>query len=331
MACDTTKDKLTIEWEVVDQSFHDIDDVAPNNAHFSREFLRTNTLPEHISTLTFSLLTKVDKLSILNVSSNTVQLFSHRFYRPTLKGVCMDDTSRLPAFFVQHQDEGLGLWYLDSLTFNTELDFELIRLSTNEEATSITPFTNCTDTPPSARNGKNTYENNQLCSCNFGLQSIGEIQKQQWEAILKTNELPPFSLNFANKQPQALSLIEVEDQSAISTLINHALSNNRDKTHSITYQDPNESKHSTRFVNVIFDNQMYENIGYGFIQQNSKWYLWYVAGDSSKGFYPIENIDEQNNPLISMHLCIEDCQWWGQTAWVELNLATLMVNLKSRD
>lgn len=81
---------------------------------------------------------------------------------------------------------------------------------------------------------------------------------------------------------------------------------------------------SGKLVNLVYDGSTtWDKFGYGLINKDGNWFIFYQAGVSSKGFTPMFSLSSIGENKIEAVICVHDCSWWGKNVWATLDFSTL--------
>ena len=306
--------KLSIEWQI-DESGE-----TPSTPLFTR-ITGTIDTAETQPPLKLKLhLTKsMNSLDYLALHQNGKLLFSQSYYGAYIEGLCINPTIVSPVFFISSQDERVGIYYHHVLGINQQQQWQTSSLPGSQDDSIIESYVTC-------ENGQNsdwqTYKqgNDQPCICTFEHDIFAPSEKEKWLSVLPENldRANPLPADFVTGEPSTLELKLIEQQDEINQLIVNALSDD-------SYQTSRFKLGTHTFINLVLEQDVYENLGLSLIQKDQLWYAWTLAGDSSKGFHPIRDISLLGDGKLEMQMCISDCDWWGQEALVELDLKQLSV------
>jgi hypothetical protein len=252
-------------------------------------------------------------------------LLSDNLYQASLAGLCIDATTHSMAFFIHHLAPGIGLDQR-ALLHNYEQDqWQFRSLPYNEFVSTAEKYTLC-DTAEATPHWEHmaTQAKVKLCNCNIPQTVFAKPLTEQWQAAI--GEVAAYGLfeldeSFDMGTPRTINLYHIAKPKQLQTLIEQAI---QDEQYEVI--EFNQGQASLLIINYV--EAPFSNLGYGFIRSspNREWQLWYTAGDSSKGFYPIKAATQDENGNIQMELCVRDCTWWGEQAVITMDLTTRLFN-----
>ena len=260
-----------------------------------------------------------DEMARFSLALDGSQPFSQTFYAPTLAAMCMEPSTASPVFFINSRDEGNGVVYHHLVALNQHQQWQSAMLPGNEEETDMAQYITCQ--PGQQRDWQaGQHAMVQPCDCAFEYDVFAPSEQQQWLSLLPTNldSSHPLPADFKEAKSHVLTLQLIEQQDKVQHLITTALEDER-------YQISRFEAGQHVFINLVLEQGIYQNLGITLLRVNQLWYVWTLAGDSSKGFHPIHSITSPGNGLLNMQMCISDCDWWGNMATVELDLNKLRV------
>ena len=309
---------ITINWQVDEVISEEISTTKPG--HFSSAFHLTEYEVTSSQSYIFTLKKSLDELDQVELLQDAKTLLSATLYQSSLVGLCLNQANLSPVFFIHSVDEGIGIDYQHLWAQDPQQQWQVISLPDSDSymADNIV----CTDKQYSHWADYQRHPNSEPCRCDFQQDIFGPTEQERWLALLpqQVNVAEPFAGQLFENQNVPLTLHLIDDQKAISLLIEHALL-------APEYESSVSTHAAIRFVNLVNVQGLYQNIGYSFIQKDGLWHLWTIAGDSSKGFHPITDIQQQNDGLIHLQMCVADCAWWGKQALVALDLQALSIKV----
>jgi len=250
-------------------------------------------------------------------------VFQHSDFRPALEGVCLDAGTNTIAFLYSSRSPGIGMTEQLVLSKDTKTHKwrTLLLPDYMTEESSVTEFTRCESGQDNTLDSKSSKKNIVLCKCH--LEPVLEVQST-------ANMLSSFIPNEVSENKAILNLPNTIEENKYYPLPLLPLENLdqfdlfiETLKHTDDYEISRFQYLETTFLNIVKHQDTYTNIGYTFIKSGGRWFIFYVAGDSSKGFHPITEESQPKPHLLNMKICIRDCNWWGEKAWVQLDLKNL--------
>lgn len=149
-----------------------------------------------------------------------------------------------------------------------------------------------------------------------------ELLKQQIvKSIIVNIDDMPTGLNKSKEQPKHFQLIPVVDSAKLNILLQKI------KQQDDFYYEEFALTNG-KLVNLIYDGATtWDKFGYGLVNKDDKWFAFYRAGLSSKGFTPMFSLASVGENKIEAVICVSDCSWWGKNVWATLDFSTLTYNV----
>lgn len=150
------------------------------------------------------------------------------------------------------------------------------------------------------------------------MKSEFQLLKQQIvKSIILDIDNMPTGLNKSKEQPKHFQLIPVVDSAKLNTLLQKIKQQDN-----FYYEE--FALTSGKLVNLIYDGSTtWDKFGYGLVYRDGKWFTFYQAGVSSKGFTPMFSLTTVGENKIEAVICVSDCSWWGKNGWATLDFSTL--------
>ena len=276
--------------------------------------------------LHLQLLKSMDELDSLVLYQQQQRVLNLPLYRADISGLCLTANTGKLAFFIDSIDEGLGLYYRHVLTQDQAKQW---RLATIDEAlepfeSDQNPFVTCQQNQGAS--WQQFRLQGQACQCNFANDPFALSEEQIWQSIIP-HELSISQLAdeaFMAGKSKQLRLEQPADIQAFERLLGRA-------QQTPGYQIETYTDGDSKLVNVVYRSGVLQNFAYSVIYHQQHWYLWDVAGNSSKGFYPVQHIKGGPAGKIQFEACIDDCSWWGRYGELELDLTSLQIKLLAEE
>jgi len=264
-----------------------------------------------------------DDIGNTTLSVEKQVVFQHSDFRPALEGVCLDAGTNTVAFLYSSRSPGMGMTEQLLLSKDTKThQWRTLQLPNHmTEESSVSEFTRCEAGQFYTLDSASSKKNIVLCKCELEqvleAQStantlVGFIPKKVIEHKALLNLPDPIEEN----KDYPLPLLPIENSDQFDLFIETL-------KHTDDYEISRFHYLETAFLNIVKYQDTYTNIGYTFIKSGEQWSVFYVAGDSSKGFHPITKVTQPKPHLLDMKICVRDCNWWGEKAWVQLDLKNL--------
>ncbi|WP_434926329.1 hypothetical protein [Shewanella sp. HL-SH2] len=261
---------------------------------------------------------KLQDYTQIELLFNNRLLYSRELNQASFGGYCQMPQTKALVFFIDSVNEGIDT-YKHQILYESEAQGWLAKeLPGQDSPTIFDAYSRCEFVESNNAIIANNKTNLAECSCALNDSVFSVAQTKQWQTAIGNTEVALFELpsSFQQGQPQTLNLYPITDQAALQVLINKA---ERD----VSFELSRINVDSRTVLTVSLNIEPYFNLGYGFLWDNERWYLWYTAGDSSKFFQPITQLKQTGEHTVSMELCTNDCNWWGKRTDIEIDLATL--------
>ncbi|CAA0119460.1 hypothetical protein [Zhongshania aliphaticivorans] len=255
----------------------------------------------------------LDEPGIIILSADGDNVFKKPINRGELLGACLNKKTHFPSFIMTEVMDGVGLEQAYALS--KENTWELITLPSVEGISNPKEITGC------YRATSNWHINNEKisCECDFDKLIKPTSVANQWRDVLGDYQTGLY-LNTLTAQ---LSPKKVDDTAQIERLLAQARASKE-----IIFE---EGIKGNQWAIIEHKEGIYGSFSIGILKQNSQWLIWYYVLGNSKSFNAIDDIEHSSGNMLSATLCIEECDWWGRLANVDIRLDTLEFEIIDRE
>lgn len=247
--------------------------------------------------------TEFDKPDIISLKKDEQTLFERKMNRVSLAGVCLDKVTASPSIILSETMEGVGVQQLTVLSHKT-----------NWQALHFHHMDQLEDCYP-AQTGWLLDDQPMDCICDFSEQERTQAFYTGWYSLLDSF---PRGLHWDQTTKQLNSVL-INDELGLNTLLTQARHNN-----TVVFDKFVDGNH---WLIIEFNNGIYQSLSLGLVHQGKQWFVWYYVTGNSKAFHAIENIESPQTNELNATFCVEDCQWWGELANVNIDLANQSIEI----